>query len=155
MEKGWSIDKLIEEETKLAFSSAEILGCLPGPSGTKMTANAYALGLQDVVDTAPALAEKDERALGSLLQIGYAQSQPQQFVEAYANAKAHCKIADEEYDNCVQVDENTEDDSGLEDDEEEEEEEEEEKEIDDLTSEDGKTKDHTTHWRGAEIVHAI
>lgn len=161
-EKGWSIDKLIEEETKLAFSAAEVFAYLPEPGGSDKIANAYGLGLQDdVVEAAPVLAVEDERRLPFSMHDKYVQARPQQFFEAYENAEANRKIADEEFDNRLEdYDEEggTDGDNELEWDEEEEEEEDEDEDEETDGSAHEDEEDDTnpiTHWRGAEIVHAI
>ncbi|KAH9872201.1 hypothetical protein IAQ61_005036 [Plenodomus lingam] len=147
--EGWNTGSLEEEVTKLVDINfgRTLADGLPGVGGVKNVIHAYGIGVP-MVELQTVVAKKNERALGSLSMIGYAQSRPEQFVEAYENAEANRKAADEEWDYLRTVD--TENDDEFDDDEEAEEE-----DYSTEESEDEDSLDPLKYWRGAEIVHAI
>ncbi|KAF1844194.1 uncharacterized protein K460DRAFT_419139 [Cucurbitaria berberidis CBS 394.84] len=101
---GWSVDKMVQAETQVSFTSKELLGAFPEIGGVMGVKNPYGLAVATAEDEAGLLdsaasmsAPENHGVLGSLACFGYADSRPHVVTEAYTNAQAYVYDA-EDYD---------------------------------------------------------
>ncbi|KAH7389817.1 hypothetical protein BKA66DRAFT_581428 [Pyrenochaeta sp. MPI-SDFR-AT-0127] len=94
---GWTLERIVEAETKMAFTGKEMVDALPGLAGCLGTPNPYGLGIviEEPVVSIVMPTEWNQGALGSLSALGYTASQPYMVTEAYTNAQAYVNYAED------------------------------------------------------------
>jgi hypothetical protein len=96
MEKqnGWSIEKMVESESKMLFTGQEMLAAMPGLGGGMGVVNPYGFGVTQEQDAT--LFTPTPGALGSLAFLGYVESSPLAAKDAYITAQTYANH--QEYD---------------------------------------------------------
>ncbi|KAF1914568.1 hypothetical protein BDU57DRAFT_298084 [Ampelomyces quisqualis] len=80
-EMGWTVEKMVDAETKMPFDGKEILANLPGVGGVEGVVAPYGFGVQ--VGEVHVQRKEDKGALGELAFLGYVESKPKVLAEVY------------------------------------------------------------------------
>ncbi|KAI8932756.1 hypothetical protein NX059_010246 [Plenodomus lindquistii] len=157
---GWNTGSVEEEEARLLLFGKGLVDELPGLGGVGKVVRAYGIGGLEV-EVEDVVKGVDERGLGALGLMGYAQSRPGMFVETYVYGKANGLVADAEWDEFNMIGSDGEEyedeyEYGDEEDDDEEEYGDEEGDKDDSAEESEKEdRPDPMFWRGAKIIHAM